>query len=296
MGGTRVLVSGAGGFIGTRLLAALERNHEVVSLTRGSPGPGRVHWDPAAGEIDAGALSGVDAIVHLAGEPIAGLWTAAKKRRILESRRLGTGLLARAAAEASPRPRVLVSSSAIGFYGDRGDEILTEDSGGGQGFLAEVVREWEDSAEPARTAGIRTVNLRIGLVLGSGGGMLGPLKPLFKLGGGGRVGSGKQWWSWVAVDDVVDAIVFALENEQMDGPYNVTAPEPVTNAEFTKTLAKALHRPAILPAPAFAMRLAMRDMADEMLLSSQRVDSDRIRKAGFKFEHTDLATALAAEV
>lgn len=291
----KIVISGARGFIGTALCAALrERGDEVVELTRGESGEGRVHWDPAAGELDHAAVSGADAIVHLAGEPIAGLWTAGKKRKIIESRRDGTRLLAQAAASSDRPPSAFISSSAIGFYGDRGDEVLREDSGGGEGFLAEVVRVWEESAQPARDAGIRTVNLRIGLVLGRGGGMLGPLKPLFKLGGGGRVGNGRQWWSWVALDDVVAAFVAAIDNAEMAGPFNVAAPNPVTNAEFTKVFAKVLRRPAFLPAPAFAMRAAMRDMADEMLLASQRVDSDRLQATGFEFLHTELADALKA--
>ncbi|MBI5310809.1 MAG: TIGR01777 family protein [Actinobacteria bacterium] len=291
MAGRKILVSGASGFIGIPLCAALRlRGDEVIELTRGESAEGRVHWDPAAGELDPQALAGVDAMVHLAGEPIAGLWTNAKKRRIIESRRAGTTLLAEAAAQL--RPSVFVSSSAIGFYGDRGDDVITEADGNGEGFLAEVVRVWEDSAEPARDAGIRTVALRIGLVLGRGGGMLGPLKPLFKFGGGGRIGSGRQWWSWVALEDVVRAFLQAIDNERLSGPYNVAAPEPVTNAEFTKVFAKSVRRPAFVPAPAFAMRLAMRDMADEMLLASQRVDSARLRETGFEFEYTDLARAL----
>lgn len=297
MSGKRVIVSGARGFIGTALSAALrERGDEVVELTRGAAGDGRIHWDPENGELDVKALNGADAIVHLAGEPIAGLWTGGKKRRIIESRREGTRLLAETAAAADPRPRSFVGSSAIGFYGDRGDEVLSEDSGNGEGFLAEVVRVWEESADAAREAGIRTVNLRIGLVLGPGGGMLGPLKPLFKLGAGGKVGSGRQWWSWVALNDVVAAFIAAIDHESLSGAYNVTAPGPVTNAEFTKSFAKVLHRPAVLPVPAFMMRMAMRDMADEMLLASQRVSSERLCDAGFEFTHTDLAEALAASV
>lgn len=295
MAGKKIVVSGASGFIGTPLCAALrERGDEVIELTRGPSSEGRLHWDPAAGELDAGALSGVDAVVHLAGEPIAGLWTGSKKERILESRRAGTLLLAQAAATADPHPAVFVGSSAIGFYGDRGDEQLTEESGNGDGFLAEVVRVWEESAQPARDAGVRTVNLRIGLVLGPDGGMLGPLKPLFKLGAGGRVGSGSQWWSWVALQDVINAFIFAIDDAGASGAYNVAAPDPVTNAQFTKVFAKAVHRPAFLPAPAFAMRLAMRDMADEMLLASQRVDSSKLREAGFEFSYTDLTKALEA--
>lgn len=292
-----ILISGAGGFIGTPLAAALrDRGDRVIELTRGGAGEDRVHWGPAAGKLDSADVVGCDAVVHLAGESIAGLWTGGKKRRILESRQQGTRLLAETSAGLAARPSVFVSSSAIGFYGSRGDEILTEDSGNGDGFLAEVVREWEDAARPARDAGIRTVNLRIGLVLGKGGGALGPMKPLFKLGGGGKLGSGGQWWSWVTLNDVVRAFIFAIDNNQIEGAYNVTAPDPVTNAEFTKALAHALHRPSLLPAPAFALKLAMREMAGEMLLASQRVDCGRLRDAGFEFEDADLAAALNANV
>lgn len=291
------MISGAGGFIGTPLAAALrERGDRVIELTRGAAGEDRVHWDPEAGELDAAEIANCDAVVHLAGESIAGLWTGGKKRRILESRRRGTRLLTETAAGLVPEPSVFVSSGAIGFYGSRGDEVLTENSGNGEGFLAEVVREWEDAAQPARDAGIRTVNLRIGLVLGKGGGALGPMKPLFKLGGGGKLGSGGQWWSWVTLNDVVRAFIFAIDDAALEGPYNVAAPAPVTNAEFTKALARALHRPALLPAPGFALKLAMREMAGEMLLASQRIDSARLRDAGFEFEDTDLAASLDANV
>lgn len=268
----------------------------MIELTRGESRGDRVHWDPDAGELDAAVLEGCDAVVHLAGESIAGVWTANKNRRILDSRRRGTALLAETVAAMKAGPAVFVSSSAIGFYGDRGDEVLGEESGNGDGFLAEVVREWEDAAQPARDAGIRTVSLRIGLVLGRGGGALGPMKTLFKLGAGGKLGSGEQWWSWVALDDVVRAFIFAIDDDESAGAYNVTAPEPVTNAAFTKALARALHRPALFPAPKFALKLTMGEMAGEMLLASQRTDSTRLRNSGFKFEHTDLDEALRAVV
>ncbi len=290
----RVLISGAAGFIGSALTDRLQsRGDQVVRLTRGSKSDGAVHWDPKAGEIDSDALEGIDAVVHLAGEPIAGLWTKAKKRAVLESRRDGTKLLAEAAATASPKPECFVSSSAIGIYGNRGDETLTEDSGVGEGFLADVVEQWEAAAEPARAAGIRVVNLRLGLVTAESGGMMGPMKPAFKAGVGGKLGSGEQWWSWVTLDDVVEAFLFAIDTPAVSGPYNVAAPNPVTNAEFTKQLGKALHRPTILPAPKFALKLVAGEMADEMLLTSQRVDSARLCEAGFEFGDTELAPALA---
>jgi uncharacterized protein (TIGR01777 family) len=293
----KIVISGASGFIGRPLVDVLRaRGDDVVTLTRGETREGAMHWDPDAGELDLAAVSGASAVVHLAGESLAGLWTARKKRTIIESRRRGTTVLASALATLDERPEVFVGSSAVGYYGSRGDELLNEDSGNGEGFLAEVVRVWEDSARPARDAGIRTVALRIGLVLGNGGGVLGSIKPLFKLGAGGKLADGKQWWSWVTLDDVVRAFVFAIDQPEVVGAYNVAAPSPVTNAEFTKAFAHVVHRPAILPAPRFALRLAMREMADEMLLASQRVDSGKLRAAGFEFAYDDLETALKSNV
>lgn len=289
----RILISGGGGFVGSALSRSLkERGDDVVLLTRGMAGEGRIHWDYAAAELDAEALEGFAAVVHLAGEPIAGLWTKKKKRAILESRRDGTKLLATTLAGLREPPGVLVSASAIGIYGDRGEQTLVESSGVGEGFLAEVVSTWERSAAPAADAGIRVVNLRLGLVLAESGGMMGPIKPQFKAGLGGRFGDGQQWWSWVTLDDVARAFVQAIDDPAMSGAYNVTAPHPVTNAEFTRELAAALKRPAFLPAPKFALRLAARDMADEMLLSSQRVDSGRLAATGFGFNDSQLRPVL----
>lgn len=289
----KVLISGATGFIGVPLTKRLrERGDEVTILTRGPSGDGAIHWDPEKGELDAAEVAGFDAIVHLAGESVAGLWTERKKRAIINSRREGTTLLASAAAAADLKPKAFVSSSAIGFYGDRGDEKLTEDSGAGDGFLAVVVDVWEGSAQPARDAGIRTVNLRIGLVIAESGGMMSKVKPLFKLGAGGKLGSGEQWWSWVTLDDVVGAFVHAIDSESVNGVYNVAAPNPVTNAQFTKDLAKALHRPAFIPAPKFALKLTAREMADEMLLSSQRIDASKLSASGYEFGDTELPAAL----
>lgn len=289
----KVLVSGATGFIGVPLTKQLrDRGDEVTILTRGTEKDGAIHWDPANGELDSNAVAGFDAIIHLAGEPVAGLWTAGKKRAIIESRRQGTTLLAGAAAAADPSPSAFVSSSAIGFYGDRGDEQLAEDSGAGDGFLAEVVKVWEDSAQPARDAGIRTVNLRIGLVIAESGGMMAKVKPLFKLGAGGKLGDGKQWWSWVTLDDVVGAFIHAIDTSSMNGVYNVASPNPVSNAQFTKDLGKALHRPTFLPAPKFALKLTAREMADEMLLASQRIDASKLSGSGYEFNDTELPAAL----
>lgn len=289
----RILVSGANGFIGSALTRALtERGDQVVCLTRGAGRGGAIHWDPSAGELDAADVEGFDAVVHLAGEPIAGLWTAKKKAAILSSRRVGTRLLTEALAGAQSPPAAFVSSSAVGIYGSRADQLLTEDVGVGEGFLAEVVSTWEEAAAPARAAGIRVTNLRLGLVTAQSGGMMGPIKPLFKAGLGGKLGDGSQWWSWVTLEDVVRAFIHAVDTPEMTGPYNVAAPNPVTNAEFTKALARAFHRPAVLPAPKFALRAAARGMADEMLLASQRVDSSKLVETGFEFGDPELEPAL----
>jgi uncharacterized protein (TIGR01777 family) len=289
----KILISGAAGFIGTPLTDLLtERGDTVVKLTRGPSGDGVIHWDPAAGELDAAAVDGFDSVIHLAGESIAGLWTKKKKQAIVSSRRDGTTLLAEALAATDNKPESFISSSAIGLYGSRGDEVLKEDSGVGEGFLADLVKIWEDSAQPARDAGIRVVNLRLGLVTAESGGMMGPMKPAFKLGVGGKLGDGEQWWSWVTLDDVVNAFVYAVDNPGLTGPFNVAAPNPVTNAQFTKSLGAVLHRPTFLPAPKFALKTFAGEMADEMLLASQRIDSSKLSDAGFEFADTELDPAL----
>lgn len=289
----KILISGGGGFIGTPLTDLLtDRGDTVVKLTRGASGDGAIHWDPAAGELDATEVDGFDSVIHLAGESIAGLWTKKKKQAILSSRRDGTTLLAEALAATTNKPASMISSSAIGLYGSRGDEVLSEDSGVGEGFLADLVRIWEESAQPARDVGIRVVNLRLGLVTAESGGMMGPMKPAFKLGVGGKLGDGDQWWSWVTLDDVVNAFVYAVDNPALTGPFNVAAPNPVTNAQFTKSLGSVLHRPTFLPAPKFALKTFAGEMADEMLLASQRVDSSKLSGAGFEFSDTELDPAL----
>lgn len=288
----RLLVTGATGLIGTALAEHAGPQHEIVRLVRSAPsGPGEFRWDPIAGEVDPDALGGVDAIVHLAGESVAGRWTESKKRRIRDSRVHGTRALAAAAGAAAPRPRVMVCASAIGFYGDRGDERLTEESPPGTGFLAEVVEEWEAAAEPARSAGIRVVNLRFGIVQSAQGGALRTQLPLFRLGLGGRVGRGRQYVSWVAIGDVVRAIDHALGSERLSGPANVTAPDPVTNAQYARTLGRVLHRPALLPAPAPAVRLVLGEFAGEVL-DGQRVLPERLLADGFEFAHPELEGAL----
>lgn len=289
----KILISGAAGFIGTPLTDLLtDRGDTVVKLSRGPSGDGVIHWDPAAGELDAAAVDGFDSVIHLAGESIAGLWTKKKKKAIVSSRRDGTTLLAEALAAAANKPESLICSSAIGLYGSRGDEVLNEDSGVGEGFLADLVKIWEESAQPARDAGIRVVNLRLGLVTAESGGMMGPMKPAFKLGVGGKLGDGDQWWSWVTLDDVIRAFVYAVDNPGLSGPFNVAAPNPVTNAQFTKSLGSVLHRPTFLPAPKFALKTFAGEMADEMLLASQRIDSSKLREAGFEFSDSELDPAL----
>jgi uncharacterized protein (TIGR01777 family) len=290
----KVLISGATGMIGSALTRELEsKGHQTTRLTRSPGSDDDVGWDPSAGEIDASRLEGVDAVVHLAGESIAeGRWTADRKRRILESRRQGTGLLARTIANLSEPPGVMVGASAVGYYGDRGNELLREDSGPGNNFLGEVCRVWEKAADPAREAGIRVVHTRFGIVLSPKGGALGTTLPIFKLGGGGRIGSGRQYWSWVALDDVVGSIIHALENDSVEGPINVGSPNPLTNAEYTKVLGKVLNRPTVFPLPAPAARLMLGEIADELLLASARMEPARLEETGYEFRYPELEGAL----
>jgi len=290
-----VLVSGVSGPIGAALQARLrsEKCRVVRLVRRATTGEREIAWDPAQ-SIDPQSVSGFDAVIHLAGETIVGRWTEAKKARIRDSRILGTRNLAGALAAATARPRVLVCASAIGFYGDRGEEILREDSGPGTGFLPDVCREWEKATQGAAEAGIRTVNVRIGLVLSPLGGALPKMLTPFRLGLGGKIGDGRQWWSWIEVNDLASAIWHAIQRDSLHGPVNAVAPKPVTNAEFTKTLASVLARPAIFPMPALAARLAFGQMADELLLSSQRVEPAKLLASGFLFQHSDLRGALNA--
>jgi uncharacterized protein len=285
----KILVSGSSGLIGSALLASLQGGEdEVVSLVRREPGPGRILWDPAGDHLDARELEGMDAVVHLAGENIAGRWTRAKKERIRESRVRGTGLLSRRLAGLARRPGVLVCASAIGYYGDRGDELLAEGSSPGSGFLASVVRDWEAAAGPAAEAGIRVVSLRFGVVLSVAGGALARMLTPFKLGLGGVVGSGSQYMSWISLDDVVGIIRHAVERPELKGPVNAVAPQPVTNREFTRALGRALSRPTIFPMPATMARLAFGEMAQELLLGSTRVNPDRLRASGYRHRHANL--------
>jgi uncharacterized protein (TIGR01777 family) len=289
-----VLISGATGLIGSALIPELEsEGHQTTRLTRSPRSGGDVVWNPDAGEIDASRLVGHDAVVHLAGESIAeGRWTAERKRRILESRRQGTGLLAETIANLAEPPRVMVSASAVGYYGDRGNELLREDSGPGNNFLAEVCQVWEGAADPAREAGIRVVHTRFGIVLSRKGGALGTTLPIFKLGGGGRIGNGHQYWSWVALDDVVGSIIHALKNDPVGGPVNVGSPDPLTNAEYTKVLGKVLNRPTLFPLPAPAARLTLGEVADELLLASARMEPAKLKETGYGFRYPELEGAL----
>ena len=284
-----MLITGSSGFIGSalkpRLLAA---GHHFESLRRGPA------WDPPAGRIDPAAVEGFDAVVHLAGEGIGDhRWSAAHKRRVLDSRVNGTTALARALAQRAEKPAVLISASGIDYYEDRGDEPVTEESGRGDDFLAEVCVAWEAATAPADEAGIRVVHLRTGLVLGPGGGALKSMLRIFKLGLGGRLGSGRQYWSWITLDDEVGAIVHALEHAAVTGPLNAVAPAPVTNAEFTATLARVLHRPAVLRVPraALAVRFGA-EMTDAMLLTGQRVLPAKLEATGYEFRHPELEGAL----
>lgn len=290
----KVLVSGATGLIGSALTRELSGGgHRVLRLTRSPRSSEDVAWDLEAGTIDASRLEEIDAVVHLAGESIAeGRWTPEKKRRIRESRERGTRLLAETVAGMEERPRVMVSASAIGYYGSRGNELLTEESAPGVDFLAEVCKVWEAAADPAREAGIRVVHPRFGIVLSPKGGALGTTLPIFKLGGGGRIGSGGQWWSWVALDDVVGAIVYALTDDSVEGPVNVGSPNPLTNAEYTKVLGDVLNRPTFVPLPAPAARIALGEVADALLLASQRVKPAKLEATGYQFRYPELEGAL----
>jgi uncharacterized protein (TIGR01777 family) len=292
-----VAVTGASGLVGRNLCAFLSTaGHRVTRIGR-RPGPGDVGWDPMRGELDPASLEGVDAVVHLAGESIMGLrWTAAKKRAIHESRVRGTRLLADTFAKMATPPATLISASAVGFYGDRGEEPVDEASAPGQGFLADVCRDWEDAALPAEASGTRVVRLRVGVVLSASGGALATQLPLFRLGLGGPVGHGRQGLSWIGLDDLVYAIHFLLNRPELSGPVNATAPGAVSNGAFARELGRVLRRPAVLPAPAFALRLMLGEMADEMLLGGSFVRPGVLESAGFRFVHPDLGSSLAFEL
>jgi len=290
---SRILVSGVSGPIGAALLPSLRAGGwSVVRLVRGqATGDGEIAWDPAA-PIAAEAVSGFDAVIHLAGESIFGRWTAAKKKKILDSRMVGTRNLAQALAQAREKPNVFVCGSAIGYYGNRGDEVLSEESAAGAGFLAQVCQEWEEATTPAVQADIRTAHIRTGIVLSRKGGALGAMLLPFKLGLGGRTGDGRQWMSWIDVQDMVGAIHHILKNDLLQGAVNMVAPKPVRNTEFAATLAGVLGRPAIFPMPAFAAKLAFGEMGEELLLGSQKVEPGKLISSGYPFRYRELRGSL----
>jgi len=294
----KVLISGGSGLVGAALTESLRsEGHTVARLVRpdGAASAGDIRWDPASGFVNLDAMEAADAVVNLNGASIGGgRWTPARKKILRASRVDSTRFLVESLERLKQKPRVFISASAIGYYGNRGDEILTESSASGNEFLAALCRDWEAEALRAQSNGIRTVITRFGVILSSNGGALRQMLTPFKLGLGGRLGSGKQWMSWVALDDVIGILRAALSNEQASGPVNVVAPNPVQNSEFTRVLASVLHRPAIFPAPAFALRLAIGEMADALLLSSQRVQSERSPAAGYAFRYENLEPALHA--
>jgi hypothetical protein len=291
----KLLISGSHGLVGKALVKSLEAGgHEIFRLVRHAPvSDSEIEWSPDRYSIALARLEGFDAVVHLAGESIAsGRWDEDKKRKIRESRLKGTKLLSDALANLARPPKTLISASAIGYYGNRGEELLTETSPPGNDFLAGVCVEWENATEHATAKGIRVVNTRFGIILACEGGALAKMLTPFRMGVGGKIGSGKQWMSWIALDDVVGGIEHVLVRETVKGPINFVAPNPVRNAEFTKTLGRVLSRPAIFPIPAFGVRLMFGEMADALLLSSQRVEPKRLNEAGYQFSYSVLEAAL----
>jgi len=290
----KIVISGASGLIGTQLVAKLSNSgHEVVRLVRRSPKSGEIQWNPKSGTLDAAALEGADAVIHLSGAGIGDKrWSTSYRKEILDSRTDTTALLAKTIASLTRKPSVFLSGSAIGIYGARNDEQLTEVSTHGTGFLAEVCEQWEAAAKPAVDAGVRTVYLRTGIVLSPKGGALKKLLPLFKLGVGGKFGNGKQWQSWISIDDEIGAIEHLL-TANVSGAVNLTAPNPVTNAEFTKVLASVLKRPAIVPVPTFAPKIVLGgELADALLFTGQRVIPAALNASGYSFKHSTLESAL----
>ena len=290
----KILVTGSSGLIGTALCRRLERDgHEVVRLVRRQTARGEVRWDPAAGELEQVALKGMEAVVHLGGANIAARrWTARVKDELRQSRVQPTELLATRLAELDAPPPVLISASAIGIYGDRGDEVLDEKSGPGAGFLAELGTAWEGASAVASEAGIRVVHARLGVVISREGGALAKMLLPFRWGLGGQVGTGRQYVSWIGLEDAVAALIYAVENDALRGPVNLTAPQPVTNAELTRTLGRVLRRPTLLPLPAWVAKLLLGELAEEGLLASQRVRPTRLLEAGFEFAYPELEGAL----
>ncbi len=292
-----ILITGATGLIGSVLIPLLKRDgHEVVTLTRRKPqGPQERQWDPEAAALAPAVLDGIETIIHLAGENIGeGRWSLEKKRRIRESRVHGTRIMAEASAASSGRVRTFIGASAIGYYGDRGTEELTETSAVGSGFLPEVCQAWEAAAEPARRAGLRVAHLRLGVILSGQGGALAKMLFPFKMGVGGVVGSGAQYWSWLTVVEAAHIFRFVMNTESLSGPINAVSPQAVTNREFTKALGSVLHRPTIFPLPAFVAKLALGEMAQDLILASTRVVPQRLAAAGYPFIHRELEAGLRA--
>jgi uncharacterized protein (TIGR01777 family) len=289
----RILVSGVSGPIGTALLPSLRSGgSSIVRLVRGpAQGEDQISWDPSV-PLSPSVVSGFDAVIHLAGETIFGRWTNAKKEKIRDSRVVGTFNLSSALAAAAEKPRVFIAGSAIGYYGNRGDETLNEDSAPGKGFLADVCQDWEEATTPAVQADIRTVHIRTGVVLSPKGGALGAMVTPFKFGLGGRIGSGQQWQSWIDVQDMVGAIHHILKNDLIQGAVNMVAPHPVRNLEFVKTLASVLSRPAIFPLPEFAVKLAFGEMGEEVLLAGQKVEPGKLISSGYPFRYRELRASL----
>jgi uncharacterized protein (TIGR01777 family) len=291
-----IIITGSSGLVGSSLIPFLMAGgHSVTRLVRSVPkvGKAEVQWDPSSGLVNPSRLEGFDAAIHLAGENIgARRWTDSQKAKIRNSRVQGTQHLCEALAKLNRPPKVLIAASAIGFYGDRKTEMLNEECASGSGFLAEICREWEAATAPALEKGIRVVNLRIGMILSGTGGALKRMLLPFQLGLGGRIGSGRQFMSWIAIDDLQAVIVHSLRTETLRGPINAVSPNPVTNAEFTKSLGRALSRPAVFPVPAFAVRLAFGEMANDLLLNSTRVTPRRLLDAGFEFQYPELEDAL----
>jgi len=290
------MITGAGGLIGSALLPRLAADgHRITRVTRGPAEPGEISWDPGGGILDLHQLGRIDGVIHLAGENIGSRWTATRKRRILQSRTLGTGLLSQALSRLQSRPEVLISASAVGIYGDRGNELLTESSAPGnpeQDFLVRVCLEWEAAAEPAREAGIRVVHPRFGVVLSPEGGALAKLLPPFRLGLGGPQGHGYQWMSWIAIDDVVGAIRHLLDDRQLSGPLNVTAPGAVVNRHFMQIVGRVIRRPTLVRIPAAALNFGLGEMAQHTVLASARVHPAKLLQSGYRFEYPDLEAAL----
>lgn len=296
-GSGRILVSGASGLIGSAVARLAQKNgFEVETLVRRhrEVRQGRIYWNPAETNrgLHPAALEGLAAVVHLSGANVGHRWTRAYRETLAASRVRSTEVLCEALARVRQRPPVFLCASAVGIYGDGGDEVLTEESASGSGFLAELCVRWEKAADRARSLGIRVVNLRFGVVLSRRGGALGKMLPVFQLGLGGKLGSGRQWMSWISERDAIRAIWFLMEHREAEGAFNVTAPDPVRNAEFTRALARAVHRPALVPVPAGALKLAFGEMAEQTVLASQRAVPRKLEEAGFRFEDAEIGAAL----